>query len=147
MSRIPTTAPVQSTTPSEAGPNDLRDVDLDEFLQLMITELQNQDPLNPMDNSEILQQISQIREISATNKLSDTLEAVLLGQNMSTASSLIGKRIHALTDDAQDIEGVVDRVTVDIDRGDASTRVLRVHVGEHKINLNNVREIVEGLES
>ena len=39
---------------------------------------------------------------------------------MSTASSLIGKRINALTDDAQNIEGVVDRITVDTDDLDES---------------------------
>ena len=38
------------------------DIDIDEFLALMIAELQNQDPLDPMDNSEMVQQIGQIRE-------------------------------------------------------------------------------------
>ena len=37
------------------------DIDIDEFLALMIAELQNQDPLDPMDNSEMVQQIGQIR--------------------------------------------------------------------------------------
>ena len=139
MSRIPATTPVDPS--NTAGANDLREVDLNQFLQLMITELQNQDPLNPVDNSEILNQITQIREISATNKLSETLDAVLLGQNMSTANTLIGKRIDGLTDSLENIEGTVDRVTVDVNEGDAS-RILRVHVGQHSIDLNNIREIL-----
>lgn len=143
MSRIPVTTPIQQTTPNIGRQtNDLRDVGVDQFLQLMIAELQNQDPLNPLDNSELVQQISQIREISATNQLSETLSAVLLGQNMTTASSLIGKRITALTDDIENVEGVVDRVSVTIDDNDEATRVLRVHVGEHSIQLDNVREII-----
>jgi flagellar hook assembly protein FlgD len=40
-----------------------------------------------MENSELVQQISQIREISATNQLTDTLTSVLMGQNTATASS------------------------------------------------------------
>ena len=144
MSRIPATSP--APPPNTAGTNDLREVDLNQFLQLLITELQNQDPLNPLDNSEILNQITQIRELSATNKLSDTLDAVLLGQNMTTASSLIGKQIHALTDDAENVEGTVDRVSVDVNAGDTGSRILRVHVGSHQIDLNNIREILgEGL--
>ena len=72
MSRIDSILPTQPDAGSDA--RDLRDLDLNEFLQLMITELQNQDPLDPMDNSEILQQITQIREISATDSLQETLE-------------------------------------------------------------------------
>lgn len=144
MSRIPATTPIQQTTQSGNGRNnDLREVGVDQFLQLMIAELQNQDPLNPLDNSELVQQISQIREISATNELSDTLAAVMVGQNMATASSLIGKRISALTDQTENIEGVVDRVSVTVDEENGDARMLRVHVGAHSIQLNNVREIVD----
>ena len=142
MSRIPAVgAAAGSGSVGNAG--DLREVDLNQFLQLLVTELQNQDPLDPMDNSEILAQISQIREISATDQLSDTLGSVLLGQNMATASGLIGKRINALTEGAENIDGVVDRVTVVVDQNDDANRSLRVHVGEHDIRLENIREIVE----
>ena len=141
MTRAPSNVGAQ-TTPAQQGPRDLRDVDLDQFLQLLIAEMQNQDPLDPMDNSEILQQISQIREISATDQLSDTLQSVLTGQNLTTASSLIGKQITALTDDAQNITGIVDRVSVETGEDD-SQRILRVHVQEHRIELKNIREIVD----
>lgn len=145
MSRIPSSLPIQqsSTTTDQLGPG-LNDVNVDQFLELMIAELQNQDPLNPMDNTELVQQISQIREISATNQLSDTLSAVLLGQNMATASSLIGKHVSALSDDFENVDGVVDRVSVTVDEENDSARSLRVHIGEHSIQLNNVREIVDG---
>ena len=89
----------------------------------------------------MVEQIGQIREISATDQLSDTLNAVLLGQNVSTASSLIGQEISALTDDLENITGVVDRVSVTVNEDDNS-RTLRVHVGENAVRLNNIREIV-----
>ena len=56
MSRLPAVgaADAAATAQSQRGANDLREVDLDQFLQLLITELQNQDPLNPMENGEIL---------------------------------------------------------------------------------------------
>ncbi|MFT5527489.1 MAG: flagellar basal-body rod modification protein FlgD [Pirellulaceae bacterium] len=143
MSRIDASLPIQQT--NQRGPNDLRDLELDNFLDLMIAELQNQDPLDPMDNNEILQQINTIREISATNELSDTLAAVLTGQNLSTASSLIGKSVDALTDAGENIKGVVDRVTVEVSEEDENIRELRVHVGDNSVKLNNVREINEPL--
>ena len=52
------------------------------FLKLMITELQQQDPLNPMDNKDMLNQIAQIRAVGASDQLTKTLNSVLLG-NMS----------------------------------------------------------------
>ena len=143
MSRIPNATQLQSAAAGGEQGGTSQDVSLDDFFQLLVTELQNQDPLNPMDNSEVMNQIGQIREISATNKLTDTLDAVLLGQNITTASSLIGKQISALSDAGAEVTGAVDRVTVDVDPDDDSTQILRVHVGEHTINLTNIREIVE----
>ena len=127
-----------TTTPSTSQPNNndaLRDLDMDEFLNLMITELQNQDPLNPLENAEILQQISQIREIGATARLTETLDAVLLGQNLTSASGMIGKTVEALSDDAKTVKGVVDKVTV-------TDGEPRLHIGDQAVRLKNVKEIV-----
>jgi flagellar basal-body rod modification protein FlgD len=143
MSRIPNDTTVVRQTPTTGSGNGLSNVDADKFLELLLAELQNQDPLNPMDNSEMLQQINQIREIGATSELTDTLGAVLLGQNVATASSLIGKRISALTDDAKNVEGIVDRVSMEKDDTNDSRPTLRVHIGDHRIDMSNIREIVE----
>jgi len=131
-----------TTTGSAQGKSKsaLGDVDLDQFLKLMITELQNQDPLNPVDNSQFLQQITQIREITATDHLTTTLDSVLQGTNLTTASGLIGKSVKALTDDASDVSGVVDRVSVAEDEK-TKIRSIRVHIGENAIKLENIREV------
>jgi flagellar basal-body rod modification protein FlgD len=60
---------------------------------------------------------------------------------MTTASSLIGKKVQALTDDNQNVEGVVDRVTIDVDK-DTNKRTYRIHVGDKDIDLQNVREVL-----
>jgi flagellar basal-body rod modification protein FlgD len=91
----------------------INDIDLGTFLELMIAELQNQDPLNPLDNKDMLAQIGQIREVGATDKLTETLESVLLGQNIASATNLIGTEIRALSDDGESVEGLVNRVSID----------------------------------
>lgn len=111
MSQISSSTTV-STTPNTLVGNSIEDLDLDVFLDLMLTELQNQDPLNPMDNQEMLNTISQIREISANDNLSETLDSVLLGQNVATATSLIGTEVEALTDDGRRIFGEVHQVAI-----------------------------------
>ena len=137
-------SPVNTSTtpPGKERTNDLKDLDVNQFLQLMITELTNQDPLNPMDNTQLVQQISTIREISATTKLSDTLSAVQTGQSLTTASSLIGKSVTALTDKGESVTGVVDRISISVDEK-SDQRSYRVHVGETDLDLKNVREVKE----
>jgi flagellar basal-body rod modification protein FlgD len=108
---------------------------LDDFFKLMIAEMQNQDPLNPLENHQLLQQISQIQEYGATQKLTQTLDAVLLGQNLSNATGLIGRFIYALSDDGDDVLGVVNRVSV-------ANNDVRVHVGNQEVKLNNIREVM-----
>jgi flagellar basal-body rod modification protein FlgD len=139
MSRIPSVAQF-GPAPRGQG-TDLRDVELDKFMDLLIAELQNQDPLNPLDNAQILQQIGQIREIGATNQLTETLDAVLTGQNLATASGLIGKQVSALTDSNENVQGVVDRVSIDTGDDNKGKRTLRVHIGDQSIKLDNIRAV------
>lgn len=130
-----------SSTSGKDKPHDLKDLEIDQFLQLMIAELTNQDPLNPMDNTQLVQQIGEIRQISATTQLSESLLAVQAGQSLTTASSLIGKKVTALTDDNQNVVGVVDKVTVDVDAKNADKRTYNVHIGDKSVALKNVREV------
>lgn len=111
MTQLPS---VNSTTSGQSSniTSALNQVDLDDFLKLMISELQNQDPLNPLANDELLAQISQIREVGATEQLTSTLNAVLLGQNISSATNLIGADVVALNDDGQRVSGNVRVVTI-----------------------------------
>lgn len=121
--------------------NDLREVDLDQFLGMLITEMQNQDPLNPMDNSQLLTQISQIRQIGSTNQLTDTLTTLASGQELTMASSLIGRNVHALDDSGKDVSGVVNRVSVATDPENPKIRTVKVHIGAASVDINNIREI------
>lgn len=112
----------------------LRDVDVDQFIKLMIAELQNQDPLNPADNQAILEQISTIRDIGATDKMTETLSAVLLGQTLSNAATLIGKQVDGLTDDGKSVQGKVDSVQV----VDGQPQLM---IGDKKLRIDNVKQI------
>ena len=123
-----------NTNSSGAGNDALGGLGMDHFLKLMITELQNQDPLNPMENSQLIEQIGQIRSVGATDKLTSTLDAVLLGQNVSSATNLIGKTVNALNDQGVKVTGEVDKVTI-IDGQP------RLHIGADQVSLSNVSEV------
>ncbi|MGN6133145.1 MAG: flagellar hook assembly protein FlgD [Aureliella sp.] len=143
MTSINGAASAKSSVPGagKTTGNDLRDVNLDDFLGLLVTEMQNQDPMNPMDNSQMLTQLSQIREIGSTNQLTETLSTLAVGQGLTMASGLIGKKVTALDDEAKDVTGVVDRVSVETNGKDDTKRTVKVHIGDKTVDINNIREI------
>ncbi|MBH8579901.1 flagellar hook assembly protein FlgD [Halomonas pacifica] len=66
------------------------------FMTLLITQLQNQDPLNPMENAEMTSQLAQINTVSGIEQLNETLDGITsqidAGQQLQ-ASALIGKGV------------------------------------------------------
>ena len=101
------TGATSGTDASASANASLNNLDVDSFLKLMITELQHQDPLNPMDSSQMLNQIGQMRQITASDKLTSTLNSVLLGQNIASSTNLIGANITGISDDSQKVTGSV----------------------------------------
>lgn len=68
----------------------------DRFLTLLVTQLQNQDPLNPMDNAEVTSQIAQLSMVNGVQQLNNTLLALSGQMDMSQslqAANLIGKDV------------------------------------------------------
>lgn len=142
MSRVTgTTGATGSSGANSVNGNGLNDVDMDTFLNLMITELQNQDPLNPTDNAALLEQIGQLRSISSNDRLVSTLTSFGNTQELTTASSLIGKKVKGLDVEGAEVSGEVSSVSVKIDEKDRNKRTVQVHVGNQIVDMKNVREI------
>ncbi len=111
MAQITGTNNTPAAAASPQG-NSIGELDLSVFLDLMLAQLQNQDPLDPVDNDKLLAQISQIREIGASDKLTETLDSVLLGQNVTTATGLIGSEIKGVSEEGNFVTGAVQQVTI-----------------------------------
>jgi flagellar basal-body rod modification protein FlgD len=120
---------------------DLKDLDINHFLQLMIAELTNQDPLNPMDNTQLVQQIGELRSIAASDQLTGTLQSMQTQQSLTTASSLIGKEVTALNADNENITGTITSVSVEVDPENNAKRSYRVKIGDQIIDLQNIRQV------
>jgi len=70
----------------------------DDFLKLFVTQLQNQDPLNPQDSSQFISQLAQITQVEQAYNTNTNLQSILNqgGNSMTMASvSLIGKQVQA----------------------------------------------------
>jgi flagellar basal-body rod modification protein FlgD len=145
MSRIGSNsiAPAANTESGTLPTGGLNDIDVTQFLDLMLSELKNQDPLNPTDNAALLEQIGQLRSITANDRLVTTLTSFSTTQELTTASSMIGKKIKGLDKDAKEVNGAVSSVSVKVDEKDRNKRQVQVHVGEQIVDIKNVREIVD----
>lgn len=65
----------------------------DQFMTLLVTQLKNQDPLNPMDNAQMTSQMAQINTVSGINQLNATLQALSASMTPNQtvqAASMIG---------------------------------------------------------
>ncbi len=86
------------------------------FLEMMIVQLQNQDPLEPTGNEELLNQISQMRSLQSSIELSEVLKSVSSQQKLGSAAALIGKTVSgtitASNGTQTTIEGNVERAFV-----------------------------------
>jgi flagellar basal-body rod modification protein FlgD len=90
MTSINTTTGATTATSQLAGLS----TDYTMFLKLLTTQMQNQDPLDPMDTSEYTQQLVQFSQVEQSIKQSASLQDIvsqLSAQQMSQASSFIGK--------------------------------------------------------
>lgn len=72
--------------------------DEDKFLKLLVTQLKNQDPLNPLDNAQITSQLAQLSTVTGVNKLNATLESLKSSYQSSEAlqaANMIGHGVLA----------------------------------------------------
>ena len=108
----------------------------DKFLTLLVTQMRNQDPLNPMDNAQVTSQMAQLSTVTGVNQVNATLESLrgdLQANQTYQASSLIDRAVLAsgdkltLTDSGGvfgfNLDSAADKVSVTIK--DSTGRIVR----------------------
>jgi flagellar basal-body rod modification protein FlgD len=83
-----------------------------DFLNIMISEMSHQDPMNPVDNQQFLNQLAQLESLQATTALSDGIKSLLAVQQIGSASALIGKNVEGKDSDGNAVVGKVEKVVV-----------------------------------
>src|SRR5688500_907622 len=87
----------------------------EDFIKMMITQLQNQDPLEPAKNQELLAQMSQIGQLQSATSLQESLAGMVLQNQIGAASGLIGKTVSGLDALDEPVTGLVNSVKVSSD--------------------------------
>lgn len=87
----------------------------EDFIKMMITQLQNQDPMEPAKNQELLAQMSQIGQLQSSTALQDSLKSMVLQNQIGSAGNLIGKTVAGADALDEPITGIVTSVRVSKD--------------------------------
>lgn len=129
-----------ATTAAQSMKQDIG-MNKDDFLKLFITQLQNQDPLNPMDGTQFISQLAQMTQVEQAYNTNTNLQNILNAMNGSanySAVSFIGKSILApgsqvaLTDGSQPVLNyrlTQSTATTEIDISDANGNIVRKITG------------------
>ncbi|MEM8781668.1 MAG: flagellar hook capping FlgD N-terminal domain-containing protein [Planctomycetota bacterium] len=103
---------VNSNAASSTSGGGFNDLDSDEFLDIILTELTNQDPLAPNDTQALLEQLSSLRNIESQLSLEESLEQLVLQNSLSQAGSLIGRTVEGTANDGAQLRGTVESIRV-----------------------------------
>ena len=115
---------LQSTTPTAAGEMaaeeqgeevdriEGEELGRDAFLELLVTQLAHQDPLDPMDNREFITQMAQFSELEQMENLNSSMDDFLERQNLAEGANLIGHEVETFDSEAdEEITGEVTKVS------------------------------------
>jgi len=96
----------------------------EDFLDIIFTELSNQDPFDPNDSSALLKQIESIRSIEADIRLEKQLKNIVTQNQLASAGGLVGKFVGGLTAEANRVSGFVvgvsragNQINLELDNG------------------------------
>jgi len=112
-------------------------LDKDDFLQLLVTQLKHQDPLNPLDDKEFIAQLAQFSSLEQMNNIASgigTLNDTVSKQDSLSAVSYIGKSVVAAGDEITKVDSAVTPIYFTLD--DAAAKVT---INVYDVNNNIVK--------
>ena len=85
-----------STTSTKGSSNTDPSAAQDRFLKLLVAQLNNQDPMNPLDNAQMTSQIAQINTVTGIQQLNETVKGLVsqfAGQQLMQGSAMVGRDV------------------------------------------------------
>lgn len=106
----------------------------DEFLKILVTQLQNQDPLNPMDDKDFIAQMAQFSALEQMNNLNSSF-------SLSQAIGLVGKEVVASAQDS--VTGQIGLIAGKVECVYSNNNNPLLKVGDYYVLLEAVQAVFE----
>jgi flagellar basal-body rod modification protein FlgD len=84
---------IGNTTTATAPTNPSANISIQDFLRILTTQLNNQDPLKPMDNTQFVAQLAQFTSLQETQQTNEKLDTLLNIQSATQSVGLIGRTV------------------------------------------------------
>ncbi|RJP61231.1 MAG: hypothetical protein C4541_02530 [Candidatus Auribacter fodinae] len=137
ISATQSTSTQESSSSSKLFSSESSNLGKDDFLNLFVAQLANQDPMEPLSNEEFIAQMATFSQLEQLTNLNSSFESFARGQILSGSSGLIGKTVTAIDgsgDEQSEVTGVVNAVLY------KNGKAL-VAIGDKEISINNITEI------
>lgn len=106
----------------------------DQFLQLLVAQLQNQDPLDPVSDKDFINQLATLNSVQGLSDLNASFGQMLKLQQLTQGADLIGKTVTYLPTGGDSKTGTVDSVAVQ-----GGSYVLKV--GADSVSLDQIQTV------
>ena len=120
---VPPTTSVVNNSPSAV-------LGKDDFLKLLVTQLQNQDPTQPTDSSQWMSQLAQFSALEQSTNMAQTLTGIATTSSVTQGVDLIGKYLTYTRDDGSTGSGVAQSIAVAGDNITLSVAGENVQLGQ-----------------
>ncbi len=129
-----------SASSSASGSKSEQSLSQSDFLSLLVTQMQNQDPTSPMDSSQMVSQMAQISQVQATQGMQTTLSQLassLSGDSVAKATGLIGHTVTTAASSGNLRSGVLNgAVGVDTSGADVKVQIVDPATGKVVRNMD-----------
>ena len=109
-------------------------LDSGQFMQILLAQLTHQNPLEPMDNAEMMSQFSQLNSLQELRDIHVAVDKLSASNQVLYLASLIGKTVKVNRPDGNFLEGVVEEVITEKDNP-------QLRIGTEKVSVNDIIEI------
>jgi flagellar basal-body rod modification protein FlgD len=105
-----------------------------EFLKLLVTQMRNQDPMEPVSDTEFIAQMAQFSSLEQTKTMSADITKLRQGNDFLQATNLLGKEVRLHLGDMEFTKGIV----TDLNVKDGEARII---VGDKTYTLDQVNSV------
>lgn len=130
-------SPVNNSGSSTGLTSGQQVIDKQQFLQLLVTQLQNQDPLDPVKNEDFAAQLAQFSSLEQMQNLNNSFDDFMQLSQVQSASAMIGREVAWFDEQNQlDKQGVVDKIVI-------GSNGLKLEVAGELVPVSEINEVRE----
>jgi flagellar basal-body rod modification protein FlgD len=123
-----------NSTANQARATGSNALDSSQFMEILMAQLTHQNPLEPMNNAEMMSQFSQLNSLQELRDIHTAMDKVSASNQVMYMASLIGKTVKVNRPDGNVLEGVVSEVITEKDNP-------QLKIGNEKVSVSDVIDV------